>query len=153
MSTDLVFGDQFRFYLNYFVDNGDLISYGLKSQWVRFHGDTRVENNLGYINVDVTFNDFTSSIFLQSNFDKKFAITTGIKYKIYKESSETFETDNNDFEFVDNKYLIPYANITLDALDDSMFPTKGLYFDFGAQWYAFADHTNQLLFHFQFSSN
>ena len=91
-------------------------------------------------------------VYLQSNFDKKFAITTGLKYKIYKESSETFETDNNDFEFVDNKYLIPYANITLDALDDSMFPTKGLYFDFGAQWYAFADHTNQSFIPFsQFS--
>ena len=65
ISIDAVFGDDLRYELQYFIDNGIIPSYGLSSRYNSFAYDFDVE--LSDINkLNINFTDFTNKVYTQT---------------------------------------------------------------------------------------
>ena len=62
LSLDVGIGDKIRYDFQYFVDNGLLPSYGIKSRYNTFNNDFLYNGDL----IDVRYADFTNSFFLQT---------------------------------------------------------------------------------------
>ena len=144
LSVDLIVGDQIRFNVNYFVDNGFYTSYGLKTRYNHFRTNTRFsfEDNPNVNQIELNYNDFTTEIFLQTTFGRKFAAGVGVELKNLLITTETLTGANNRrITFDNSNYLNFNAYLKLDTYDDPSFPTKGVFADVGGKWYAWSsDH-------------
>ncbi|MCG1034886.1 patatin-like phospholipase family protein [Polaribacter sargassicola] len=139
-SLDLILGDNLRYNLNYFVDNGFYTSYGLTSRYNHFSTNSRFNilpeeyPNISRINLKYT--DITNQFFLQTTFNRKFAIGLGLEHKYLKATTETISISNEEETIFDNSnYLNSYGYIKLDTYDKKYFPTKGYFADFNFKWY------------------
>lgn len=111
LALDVVLGDNFRYYLDYFVDNGLIPSIGFSSSLISY--PYKITSNARL---------FSATAYLRSTFRERFATEVGIDYfssKIKTPDIKTIESEN---------YLLPYASIKLDTRDDNYFPKKGLKF-------------------------
>ena len=146
LSIDLMLGDQIRFNVNYLVDNGFYTSYGLKTRYNHFKTNTRFsfEDNPNVSQIELNYNDFTTEIFVQTTFSRKFAAGGGVELKNLLITTETLTGANNQrITFDNSNYLNVNAYLKLDTYDDPSFPTKGLFADVGGKWYAWSsDHLN-----------
>jgi len=146
LSIDLIVGDRIRFNLNYFVDNGFYTSYGLKSSYNHFKTNTRfsVEDNPNISQIELNYNDFTTEIFLQTTFGRKFALGIGAEVKNLQITTETLTGQNNRRLTFDNSNYINFSSyLKLDTYDNKSFPTKGFLADVGGKFYAWSsDHSN-----------
>lgn len=135
LSVDLVLGDHIRSSIDYFIDNGFHWSYGVKTRYNNFSKSFFESAINQSINVDtetskvpIKYNDFTSQLFVQTEFNRDFALRLGVEQKylrIFYERQVNNRTYNN---FLDNtNYIGAFSNIILDTYDDKYFPTKGLY--------------------------
>ena len=145
-SLDLILGDNLRYKLNYFVDNGFYISYGLRSSYTHFTSSTKnsiVSSTPNVNSINLKYNDFTNQFFLQTTFDRKFALGLGVEHKHIKATTETFATNsNNETVFDDSNYLNVFGYLKYDSYDDKLFPTKGYFADLNAKWYLFSSDYN-----------
>jgi NTE family protein len=144
-SFDLIIGDNVRYNLDYYIDNGYNLSVGFKSQLNQFNKNvTKQISNLSvnplvdvnYINID--FLDLTNQLYLQSIFAQKFLIGAGLEHKYLNIKSETLATTNPILDR--SNYESVFAYMKYDSFDNQYFPTKG--------WYISSDIHNYL-----FSSN
>jgi NTE family protein len=128
-SLDLIIGDNFRYNLNYYVDNGYNISFGFKSSLQQFDrnisssiqvGKTQ-DDDLSLINVD--FQDWTNQAYFQSVFVQKYLIGGGIEYKHLAITPLTLAKNIQRID--DSNYFGAFAYLKFDALDSKYFPTKG----------------------------
>jgi NTE family protein len=146
LSVDLILGDRIRFNINYFVDNGFYTSYGLKTRYNHFRTNTpfSVENNPSVNQIDLDYTDFTTEIFVQSTFSRKFAVGAGAEFKNLQILTETLTGQNtNQITFDNSNYLNFNAYAKLDTYDNKSFPTRGLFADVGGKWYAWSsDYLN-----------
>ena len=144
LSIDLIVGDQIRFNVNYFVDNGFYTSYGLKTRYNHFRTNTRFsfEDNPNVSQIELNYNDFTTEIFLQTTFGRKFAAGVGVELKNLLITTETLTGANNRrITFDNSNYLNFDTYLKLDTYDDPSFPTRGVFADVGGKWYAWSsDH-------------
>ena len=141
LSIDLILGDQIRFNINYFVDNGFYTSYGLKTRYNHFRTNTpfSVENNPTVNQIDLDYSDFTTEVFVQSTFSRKFAVGAGVEFKNLQILTETLTGQDNDrITFDNSNYLNFNAYLKLDTYDNKSFPTRGLFADVGGKWYAWS---------------
>lgn len=139
LSVDLMLGDQVRFNVNYFVDNGFYTSYGLKTRYNHFRTNTRFsfEDNPNVSQIELNYHDFTTEVFLQTTFGRKFAAGVGAELKNLQITTETLIGANNQrITFDNSNYLNFNAYLKLDTYDDPSFPTRGLFADVGGKWYA-----------------
>lgn len=145
-SLDLILGDNLRYKLNYFVDNGFYISYGFRSSYTHFTSSTKnsiVSSTPNVNSINLKYNDFTNQFFLQTTFDRKFALGLGVEHKHIKATTETFATNsNNETVFDDSNYLNVFGYLKYDSYDDKLFPTKGYFADLNAKWYLFSSDYN-----------
>ena len=138
-SVDLILGDKLRYDLTYFVDNGFYTSYGFKSRYNHFRSDAPFNgvetSNVNSINL--RYSDITNEIFIQTAFDRKFAVGIGGEFKNIEASTETLEdVNNNNATIYDNSnYANAYAYLKLDTYDKKYFVTRGLYADVSFKWY------------------
>jgi NTE family protein len=149
LSIDVGLGDNFRYNLDYYIDNGFYFSFGVKSRLNQFNknvasdfsnGNLLLQLGINTINID--FFDFTNQMYLQTIFEQKFQIGAGIEHKFLKIQSNTLGTSNNTFE--NNDYLSLFGNIKYDSFDDKFFPKKGWGFNGDIQTYLFStDYSNQ----------
>jgi NTE family protein len=146
-SLDVILGDNFRYNLDYYIDNGFYISYGLHSHYYGFNrnvsaayaGDTGFALNLETINVD--FSDFTNQIYIQTIFAQRFLLGGGAEFKHLKIKSPTLQNINPVFE--DSDYVSAYSYVKFDSYDNKYFPTEGYFFNAEAKAYLFSsDYTN-----------
>ncbi|KGO84667.1 patatin [Flavobacterium rivuli WB 3.3-2 = DSM 21788] len=146
-SLDVILGDNFRYNLDYYIDNGFYISYGLHSHYYGFNrnvsasyvADAATLLNLETINVD--FTDFTNQIYIQTIFAQRFLLGGGAEYKHLKIKSPTLQNLNPVFE--DSDYVSAYSYIKFDSYDNKHFPTQGYFFAAEAKAYLFSsDYTN-----------
>jgi len=135
ISLDLVVGDKPRFNLQYFVDNGFYYSYGFSSRYNSFQ--TNVKSNIPGINlVNLKYRDFTNRVYIQTTFDRKFAIGLGLEHQKLLSQTETISTLTNDpFVFDDSDYLNLYSYLKLDTYDDKYYPKKGVFLVARFKWY------------------
>lgn len=132
-SFDLIIGDNIRYNLDYYIDNGYNLSVGFKSQLNQFNKNvTKQISNLSvdpledvnYINID--FLDLTNQLYFQSIFAQKFLIGVGLEHKYLEIKSETLAITNPILDR--STYGSVFAYMKYDSFDNQYFPTKGWYF-------------------------
>ena len=114
LSLDVVFGDQPRYYLNYFIDNGYIPGFGLYSSGTSF-ALKNIDNNT----VD-EWEWLRNEAYIQSVWKDKFAFGAGI-------SHDYFEAEMNGTNKRYSRFINPYVFVKSDTQDDKDFATKGLY--------------------------
>ncbi|MFY0629080.1 MAG: patatin-like phospholipase family protein [Flavobacteriaceae bacterium] len=147
LSVDIIIGDQIRYNLNYFVDNGFYTSYGFKSRYNHFRANTsfNVPDNLNINKINLNYTDFTNEIFVQTTFGRKFALGFVAEFKKLEINTETLAplTSGNKFTFDDSNYFNLSMYLKLDTYNKKSFPTKGFYANVGGKWYvSSSDHLN-----------
>ena len=148
MSLDLGVGDNFRYNLDYYIDNGFYFSFGFKSLFNQFNKNVANDFNRGSIfqqfginSLNLDYSDWTNLAYLQTIFEEKFLVGAGIEFKQLKISSKTIENINPIFE--DSNYLSIFGYLKYDSLDNKYFPKKGWYFNSTVQSYLFSsNYTN-----------
>jgi NTE family protein len=138
-SLDLILGDNLRYNLNYFVDNGFYTSYGLKSRYNHFRANAKfnaIASQFPNINiVNLKYTDITNQFFIQTTFDRKFAIGLGAEHKYLKASTETIEVNGNEAVIDNSNYFSLFGYLKLDTYDQKYFVTKGYFADLNFKWY------------------
>ncbi|SDW24784.1 NTE family protein [Lutibacter oricola] len=150
LSADFVLGDNIRYNINYFIDNGFYTSFGIKSRYNRFNANILFDSeNVNKINLE--YEDFTTQVYLQTVFNRRFAIGAGVEHKRLKVYTETVSTVENNigsaeegkFYFDKSDYLNGIGYIKFDSYDKEYFQKKGAYLDAEFRWYwASSDHNN-----------
>lgn len=143
-SLDIVLGDNIRYNLDYYIENGFNLSFGFKSYYNQFNrnvtkeiSSTTFDNpNINFINVD--FNDLTNQAYFQSLFVQKFLIGGGAEYKFLKIKSETIA--NVDPVLDNSNYFSLFGYLKFDSFDNKYFPKKGWYFSGDIQSYLFSSN-------------
>ena len=131
-SLDVVLGDNFRYNLDYYIDNGFYLSFGFKSQYNQFNRNVAKEigglniGSLAISTINLDFSDLTNQAYLQSLFAQKLLIGAGIEVKFLNIASETLTNaaptiDKSDYESV-------FGYVKYDSFDNKYFPKKGWYF-------------------------
>lgn len=141
LSADLIMGDNLRYNFDYFIDNGFYWSFGIKSRYNSFNANVKFdEANINKINL--TYEDFTNQVYLQTVFGRKFAIGAGGEFKRIKVYSETIssleingETGNGRLYFDKSNYLNLIAYLKIDTYDKKYFQKEGAYLDVDFRWY------------------
>lgn len=134
VSLDFVVGDNIRYNLNYYIDNGFYWSFGFNSRYAGFNRNIPNDFNngvtftdLGLNSVNIDYSDFTNQIYMQTIFAQKFSIGAGIELKHLKISSETLQNTRPIFENSD--YFSIYGYMKYDSFDNKYLPKKGWYFN------------------------
>ena len=144
-SFDFIFGDNLRYNLDYYVDNGYNLSYGIKSQLNQFNKNVTNQisslspgpfANVNSINVD--FLDVSSQFYIQSVFAQKFLVGVGIEYKYLSIESETIS--GMDPVLDRSNYTSVFAYMKYDSFDNKYFPTRGWYFSSDLHNYLFSSN-------------
>ena len=147
LSLDVGLGDNFRYNLDYYIDNGFYFSFGFKSRLNQFNRNAAYDfsngtllTQLGINTINIDFFDFTNQVYLQTIFEQKFQIGAGIEQKYLKIKSNTLGTSNNTFE--NNDYVSLFGTIKYDSFDNKFFPKKGWNFNGDAQTYLFSSNNS-----------
>jgi NTE family protein len=129
-SLDVVLGDNIRYNLDYYIDNGFYWSFGMKSRFNSFNRNVAATNSLfgvdGLNTINLDFTDFSNQAYVQTIFKQKFIIGAGFEVKNVKIASETI--DNNLSAFKSNNFLSAFGHLKYDSLDNLYFPHEGWYF-------------------------
>ena len=138
-SLDIILGDNFRYNLDYYIENGFNLSFGFKSHYNQFNRNVAKEissttfNNPDINSINIDFTDFTNQAYFQSLFVQKFLIGGGAELKFLKIKSETLA---NVDPIIDNSnYLSLFGYMKYDSFDNKYFPKKGWYFTGDIQSY------------------
>ena len=147
VSLDIALGDNIRYNLDYYIDNGFYWSFGMKSRFNQFNrnlttdfkdGEILTQQGLNTINID--FSDFTNQAYLQTVFIQKFLIGAGIEFKQLKIKSENLGNISPTFE--NSKYGSVFGYLKYDSFDNNLFPKKGWFFSGDIQSYLYSsDYT------------
>lgn len=146
-STDFIIGDNPRYRLNYFVDNGFYYSYGFTSRYNQFstpvHTPALVAGIPNVNQINVQYKDFTNTLYIQTTFDRKFAFGIGVEHKKVNFQTNTI-VSNTDVPIVfdNSNYLTGISYLDIDTFDDKNFPTKGFYLDSKLTWYFWSSDYN-----------
>ncbi len=149
LSLDIGLGDNFRYNLDYYIDNGFHFSFGFKSRYNQFNKNLTNNNNNGNLfaqlntnSANYNFSDFTNQAYIQTLFVQKFLVGAGIELKHLKIKSTSVENQNSIFENSD--YTSAFGYVKYDAYDNKYFPKKGWGFNGDIQSYLYStDYTNQ----------
>ncbi|CAM3678358.1 putative patatin-like phospholipase [Flavobacterium saliperosum S13] len=148
VSLDVVLGDNFRYNLNYYYDNGFYWSFGVNSRYNQFNKNITTDfangialESLGTNSININFSDFTQQVFAQTVFAQKFLVGAGTEWKHLKIKSETLGNINPVLE--NSSYASMYGYVKFDSQDKNYFAKKGVHFfgDFKSFVYS-SDYTN-----------
>ncbi|MES2813170.1 MAG: patatin-like phospholipase family protein [Bacteroidota bacterium] len=141
LSFNTILGDNFRYNLDYYYDNGYHWSFGLKSNFNQFDKIAKVDfkgnsllNDLGIEKLSINYNSVENQAYVQTIFAQKFLVGAGIEHQ-YMEIRSANATAMRPYIDKSN-YLSLIGFLKFDALNDRYFPTKG--------WYIFGDFQSVL---------
>lgn len=149
-SIDLILGDNLRYNLDYYIDNGFYWSFGFKSRFNTFNRnidtdfkDGSLFEQLGIRTINYDFSDFTNQMYLQTIFVQKFLLGAGVEQKHLKVRSKTLGNSSPIFE--NNDYTSIFGYLKYDSFDNRYFPKRGWYFagDFQSYLFSSSDSFNQ----------
>ena len=135
LSVDFILGDNVRYDINYFIDNGFYISTGLRSKYDAFDVDVNFsEGGINKINVD--YGAFINQLFIQTVLSRMFTVGIGLEHQNVKISTKNIGEingnqieDNERFYFDKSDYLNLIAYAKIDTRDKKYFPSRGVNFD------------------------
>lgn len=148
-SLDLVLGDNFRYNLDYYVDNGFYFSFGFKSRLNQFNRNISTEFQNGSVfsspdinSINVDYIDFNNQAYVQTIYAQKFLVGAGLEWKHLRIRSKTLTNSSSVFENSD--YGSAFGYITYDSYDNKYFPRKGWDFNGVFQTYLYStDYSKQ----------
>lgn len=149
ISLDLGLGDNFRYNLDYYIDNGFYFSFGFKSRFNSFSRNVTTDFNngllfsqLGISSLNMNFSDLTNQAYLQTIFVQKFLVGTGLEWKRLKIYSNTLPNTTSVFDKSD--YASVFGYMKYDSYNEKYFPKRGWHFNGDAQMYFYSsDFSNQ----------
>jgi len=149
VSFDIGLGDNIRYNLDYYIDNGFYWSFGLKSRYNAFNRNVRTDfrngellTQLGLNSINIDFSDLTNQAYMQTVFIQKFLIGAGVEYKYLKIKSDNLGTISPTFEKSD--YLSVFGYAKYDSFDNKLFPKKGWFFTGDLQSFLYSsNYTNE----------
>lgn len=152
-SLDLILGDNIRYELDYYSDNGFYISFGLKSYYNSFERrvNARFIEQLSELpleelnNVPIEYSDFTNQFYIQTLFEKQFSLNLGIEHKLLVVETETIRQEvdaGTKFFFEDSHYFSTFGQLRLDTFDNKYFPSQGWFFNGDFHLYVFSSDYN-----------
>lgn len=146
-SLDVILGDNIRYNLNYFVDNGFYISYGFRSRFDHFNENAKFNLIASQVpnitNINLNYTDITNQLFLQTTFNRKFALGLGAEHKYLSAKTATITTNNKATVLDNSDYYSAYGYLRVDTYDKKHFVTKGYFADLNFKWYlASSDYNN-----------
>ena len=152
-SLDLALGDNIRYELDYYSDNGFYISFGLKSSFETFNKgvDARFVEQLAEVplpdfnSLDIRYTDFTNQLYIRTLFEKRFSLDLGIEHKLLALETKSIRREPDEdpkFYFENSNYWSTYGKLRLDSFDDKYFPTEGFYFNGDFHLYLFSSDYN-----------
>lgn len=133
LSVDFAFGDNLKYDMNYFIDNGNFLGYGIHARYNQLSTTVNATNfvtsDINQINLQ--HDDFTNHIYAKGNLDNKYAISFGVEHKHIISYTNNFSSvdDENRTVFDNSHYLNLVANLEADTYDNKNFPTKGVLID------------------------
>ncbi len=154
-SFDFVVGDNLRYNFNYYIDKGFYWSIGLNSRYSFFEKDVQIdfispemisEPNLQLNKLQLKYGDVTNQLYVETLFRRSFLLGAGVEHKWLRYLSETIGIDENNNPrtiFENTNYFSTYGYLKYDTMDDTFFPTKGLYLDGDFHFYMFANGSNK----------
>jgi NTE family protein len=138
-SLDVILGDNIRYNLNYFVDNGFYISYGFRSRYNHFRDNAKFNLESTDIpsanTINLNYTDITNQLFFQTSFSRKFALGLGLEHKYLKAKTETFNSNGNETIIDNSNYYSVFGYLKLDTYDKRYFATTGYFADLNMKWY------------------
>jgi len=142
-SVDIMLGDNFRYNLDYYIDNGFYWSFGFKSRYNAFSRNIETDfqngvllNQYGIESINIDYADFTNQAYVQTIFVQKFLLGAGVEMKYLKVKSNTLPSNEQVFE--NSTYTSLFGSIKFDSFDNKYFPKHGWYFSGDFQSYLFA---------------
>ncbi|MBP4139713.1 patatin-like phospholipase family protein [Flavobacterium sp. P7388] len=130
-SLDIILGDNFRYDLNYYVENGFNISFGFRSRLNQFNRNVvKSISNIGVDNpsinlINVDFLDVSNQAYFQTIFVQKFLMGGGVEYKFLNIKSPTIATTAPKID--ESTYLSLFGYLKYDSFDNKSFPSTGWY--------------------------
>lgn len=149
LSFDIGLGDNIRYNLDYYIDNGFYWSFGLKSRFNQFNRnvptdfrDGEILDELGLNSINMDFSDITNQAYLQTVFIQKFVIGAGLELKYLKIRSDNLGAVNPTFE--KSTYTSVFGYVKYDSFDNKLFPKKGWFFSGDVQSFLYSsDYTQE----------
>jgi len=152
ISADFVIGDNLRYDIDYFLDNGFNWSFGINTRFNSFKADvvesalpepTRsVPLNSGF-KVPIDYFDFTTRLYLQTTFADQWALSVGAEHKFLNvNTDEIVEDETNRVFFDKSHYFNLFGKVTLDTYDSKVFPKKGFYLNADYILYGYSSDYN-----------
>jgi len=137
VSADFVVGDNLRYNIDYFYDNGFNWSFGLNTRYNTFKSDvvtstlpeTRTSGQLeSGLKIPIRYIDFSTRLFLQSTIKDRWAFRIGLEHKFINAfTDEIVNDDINRIYFEKSHFFNAFGKIMLDTYDTKYFPKKGVY--------------------------
>ncbi len=132
-SADFILGDNIRYNIDYFIDNGFHWSYGINTRYNGFNKSFFLnfdDQSEAIVKTPIEYNDFTTQLFLQTAFNKNVALRIGIEDKFLRVFSEILENNEISKDYLDkSNYLGAFAKLRLDTYDKNYFTKKGIFLD------------------------
>ncbi|MFK7031673.1 patatin-like phospholipase family protein [Flavobacterium oreochromis] len=132
-SLDLILGDNTRFNLDYYIDNGYRWSFGFKSNYDQFSRNSEVDfkgnrlmNHIDKNLIEINYKSLSNKAYLQTIFAQKFLIGAGVEHKYINITSNT--TGNLPPQLDKSHYLSAIGFMRYDSFDNKYFPKSGWYF-------------------------
>ncbi len=157
LSADIILGDNFRYNLDYYIDNGFYFSFGLKSRLNQFNrnvatdfNDGTIFSQLGIETLNVDFLDLNNQAFVQTIFAQKFLIGIGLEWKYLRIKSNTLNNSASVFE--DSDYGAVFGFLKYDSFDNKYFPKKGWDLKADMQSYLYSSNFSQQFNRFSIAS-
>ncbi len=149
ISADVVLGDNFRYNLNYYIDNGFYWSFGLRSRYSRFNRSISTDfargailSSLGVGSLNIEFQDWTQQAYVQTIFTNKVMIGLGVELKSIKIQSPILESPQNPIER--SRYFSAFSYLKYDSMDNRYFPTQGRAFGMDFQPFFYSSDYNNI---------
>jgi len=136
LSADFIIGDNLRYNIDYFLDNGFNWSFGVNTSYNSFKDNISnisianlTADEIG-IKIPIEYNDFTTQLYIQRTFKNTLALRIGAEDKYLQVFADEIINESNEKNYFENSnYINVFAKATYDSYDTKYFPKKGLYFD------------------------
>lgn len=129
-SLDVGLGDNVRYNLNYYVDNGFYWSVGFNSKLNQFHrmlkSREEVFPEVGVENFTIDFKEINNRLSFQTFYAQKVLLGLGLEHTYLNVEGESYVATESRFE--NSHYLSGFVNLTFDTYDNKYFPRKGFVF-------------------------
>lgn len=128
LSIDFAFGDNMRYEVNYLIDQGNFLNFGIYSRFNQFKTDIKSNNFIELNRVNFEHEDFTNYVYTQGNFNEKYTFSIGPEYKYIRNFTNSVASKKDDDRtFFDNShYFNILGKIETDTYDKKSFPNKGV---------------------------